>query len=74
MIFFANMYGLIIGITLGISIAMAIMISFIKKSNDIGDSKGDFYDFGDYLKTINHMDNLRTKSTHKKNFFDNLFK
>ncbi len=74
MVIFANIYGITIGLVLGICIALGITMKFIKKSNDIGDSKGEFYDFGDYLKTINQIDELTTMDTTKRGLFSTLFK
>ena len=57
MVLFADVFGIIAGLLLGIGIALFITTKLIKKSNDIGDSKGEFYDFGDYIRPISHQDN-----------------
>lgn len=57
MIIVADIFGIIAGLALGIGIALYITTKLVKKSNDIGDSKGEFYDFGDYIRPISHMDN-----------------
>ena len=59
MIIVADIFGIIAGLALGIGIALYITTKLVKKSNDIGDSKGQFMDFGDYIRPINHMDNER---------------
>ncbi|MCR4648854.1 MAG: hypothetical protein K5776_07225 [Lachnospiraceae bacterium] len=74
MVVFANVYGITIGLVLGICIALGITMKFIKKSNDIGDSKGEFNDFGDYVKTINQIDELTGMDTNKRGLLYTLFK
>ena len=57
MIIVADIFGIIAGLALGIGIALYITTKLVKKSNDIGDSKGQFMDFGDYIRPLNHLDN-----------------
>ncbi|MCR4697715.1 MAG: hypothetical protein K5654_10440 [Lachnospiraceae bacterium] len=59
MIFVAYAFGIIAGLALGIGLALYITTKLVKKSNDIGDSKGQFMDFGDYIRPLNHLDNER---------------
>ena len=59
MIGLAYVYGILGGLALGISIAMLFTIWIVKKSNDIGDSKGQFGDFSEYLDVICDDDDLR---------------
>ena len=55
----AYVYGIGAGLALGISIALFVTVRMVKKSNDIGDSQGQFHDFGDYIDVYNHEDELR---------------
>ena len=50
-------FGGLIGLILGIGIAFLITILLVKKSNDIGDSKGVLMDFG-YLNMLYTEDGL----------------
>ncbi|MCR5848734.1 MAG: hypothetical protein K6G75_11545 [Lachnospiraceae bacterium] len=59
MILFSNIYGILFGVLMGLSIALFITVKFVKQSNDIGDSKGEFNDFGDYMSVICDNDNLK---------------
>ena len=52
-------YGVTAGLAFGISVALLFTIWLVKKSNDIGDSKGQFNDFSDYLDVICDDDELR---------------
>ena len=79
MAFFANCYGIIFGLAMGISIALILTMKFIKDSNDIGNSAGTFFDFGDYVKPINHEDELHNPYLYsgdyvQKNFFSSFMK
>lgn len=58
MILFADIFGIVLGLALGISIALLITVRLVKQSNDIGDSQGEFMDFGDYVHVLNEYDNL----------------
>lgn len=58
MVFFANFYGIVFGLIIGVCLALMIMAKWIKDSNDIGDKGGEFMDFGDYVRPINCADNL----------------
>lgn len=49
--------GGIIGFVLAIGTALYVTVTLVKKSNDIGDSKGCLKDFG-YLNTISAEDDL----------------
>lgn len=59
MVFFANFYGIFFGILFGLSIALYITVKMVKESNDIGDSQGEFYDFGDYIHPLQTEDDLK---------------
>ena len=52
-------YGIVAGLAFGISVAALFTIWLVKKSNDIGDSKGQFNDFSEYLDVICDDDDLR---------------
>ena len=56
MVTFAFIFGIVFGLAYGIAIATLIMVGIIKKSNDIGDSKGHFEDFSNNLFVIDHED------------------
>ena len=58
MVLFANIFGIATGIALGISLSLLITVRIVKESNDIGDSQGQFFDFGDYIRVLNDRDNL----------------
>ena len=45
-------YGITAGLAFGISVALLFTIWLVKKSNDIGDSKGEFHDFSEYMDVI----------------------
>ena len=51
-------YGIVFGIALGVSVSLLVTVWAVKTSNDIGDSEGDFMDFGDFLDVISDEDNL----------------
>ena len=59
MIAMVYVYGVLAGLAFGISVAMLFTIWLVKKSNDIGDSKGQFSDFSEYLDVISNEDDLR---------------
>ena len=50
--------GLICGLALGIGLALSIVVSNVKESNDMGDSKGDMLAFGCHLNMICGEDDL----------------
>lgn len=50
--------GVIMGIALGLGLALMITVQMVKKSNDIGDSKGSLRDFGTYVNMLSVEDNL----------------
>ena len=52
------LYGVLAGLTLGISVSLLLTVWLVKTSNDIGDSQGTFEDFGDYMDVISSEDNL----------------
>ncbi|MBO4310463.1 MAG: hypothetical protein J5856_05280 [Lachnospiraceae bacterium] len=56
---FAYVYGISTGLTLGLAIAFLITVKIVKKSNDIGDSHGNIYDFGGKMDVLSHEDNLK---------------
>lgn len=53
--------GGLIGLALGLGIALYITMYLVKKSNDVGDSKGSLVDFG-YLKMLYTEDGLHHHS------------
>ena len=59
MIALVYVYGVVAGLAFGISVAALFTIWLVKKSNDIGDSKGQFNDFSEYLDIICDDDDLR---------------
>lgn len=50
--------GALCGIIIGLGLALRITVLSIKKSNDIGDSKGDLRDFGTYVNLISTEDDM----------------
>ena len=54
---FGYIYGGLLGLAFGLGIAFFITMLLVKKSNDIGDSKGALYDFG-YLNMMYTEDGL----------------
>lgn len=65
-------YGIIFGIALGVSVSLLVTVWAVKTSNDIGDSEGDFMDFGDFLDVISDEDNLTSPNGYSKRW-DGLF-
>ena len=59
MIVLVYIFGVVGGLAFGISVAMLFTVWLVKKSNDIGDSKGQFNDFSEYLDVICDDDDLR---------------
>lgn len=55
---FLTFVGAVCGIAIGLGLALRITVLSIKKSNDIGDSKGDLRDFGTYVNLITTEDDL----------------
>jgi len=53
--------GAVLGLILGGGLAYYITFSLVKKSNDMGDSKGCLQDFGS-IHMIEYMDNMMTTS------------
>ncbi len=51
--------GLICGLALGIGLALSIVVSKVKESNDMGDSRGGMTDFGASVNMIYSEDDLR---------------
>lgn len=51
--------GILYGIGVAVSLAILITVSVLKKSNDIGDSRGKFEDFSKYINYTYSEDNLR---------------
>ena len=60
MVALADVFGVLVGIFLGVGLTLLLVVRMVKESNDIGDSKGEFYDFGDYLRPLNREDDLKT--------------
>lgn len=54
----AAMIGIICGIAIGLGLALRITVLQIKKSNDMGDSKGDMRDFGTFIDMIATEDDM----------------
>lgn len=54
------MIGIVLGITIGIGLALRITVLAVKKSNDVGDSKGEMRDFGTYIDMISTQDDLHS--------------
>lgn len=54
------MYGIIFGVLLGLAVATLVTVWAVKISNDIGDSRGGFMDFADYMNVVSDEDNLRS--------------
>ncbi len=57
MVFWAFI-GIICGLALGIGLAFNMVIKNVKKSNDMGDSKGSMRDFRASINMLNAEDNL----------------
>ena len=53
-----SILGIFLGLILGVGVAMMVTVNVIKKSNDIGDSKGSLRDFGTYVNMHAVEDNL----------------
>ena len=51
--------GFICGLALGIGLALSIVVSRVKESNDMGDSRGGMTDFGASVNMIYSEDDLR---------------
>ncbi len=51
-------YGLIVGVALGIGVAYYVTVSLVKKSNDIGDSSATLRDVSDGVIVLDKEDNL----------------
>ncbi len=51
--------GLICGLALGIGLALSIVVSKVKESNDMGDSRGRMSDFGASVDMIYSEDDMR---------------
>ena len=56
--------GGILGLAIGTGIAFVVTMTYVKKSNDIGDSKGTLWDFGD-LYVISSQDGLDEENPNK---------
>ena len=50
--------GILCGIIIGLGLALRITVLRVKKSNDIGDSKGGIRDFGTYVNIMSSEDDL----------------
>ena len=50
--------GLICGLALGIGLALSIVVSKVKESNDMGDSRGGMMDFGASVDLIYSEDDM----------------
>lgn len=53
-----SILGILLGIALGLGLALMITVKAVRKSNDIGDSKGSLRDFGTYVNMHAVEDNL----------------
>jgi len=53
-------YGIIFGVLLGLAVTTLVTVWAVKTSNDIGDSRGGFMDFADYMNVSQDQDNLRS--------------
>ena len=53
-----RIYGILAGLTFGMTVTKLITSKLFKKSNDIGDSTGHFEDYSDGLEVICHEDNF----------------
>lgn len=58
--------GIILGISIGIGLALRIVVELIMISNDIGDSSGTVKDFGHGLAICDKKDGLSRKKLTKK--------
>lgn len=56
--------GGILGLAIGTGIAFAVTMTYVKKSNDIGDAKGTLQDFGE-LYVISSEDGLDKENPNK---------
>lgn len=54
----AWIFGIVVGIALGVGIAFYITVSLVKKSNDIGDSSSTLYDVSNGINIIERKDDL----------------
>ncbi|MBR6080441.1 MAG: hypothetical protein IKP60_09825 [Treponema sp.] len=61
MLNFVDIFGILTGLALGISLAFFVTLIIVKKSNDIGDSQGELKDFGGNIQVLKWMDNLKAK-------------
>ncbi len=57
--------GILIGIAMGIGLALRMVVLSVKESNDMGDSKGNLRDFGTSLNIIFSEDDLRSVGSFK---------
>lgn len=51
--------GIIFGIVTGVVVASFLTVIIIKGSNDMGDSRGTFKNFGDYITYSQFQNDLR---------------
>ena len=51
--------GILCGLALGIGLALSMVVTSIKESNDMGDSKGSMRDFGATMNMLYSANDLR---------------
>jgi len=56
---FWGIVGILLGIVIGLGLAVRIICSRITQSNDIGNFKGDLWDFGARINVMDFEDDLR---------------
>lgn len=54
----AILFGIVVGIVLGVGLAFFVTVTLVKKSNDIGDSSSTLLDVSDGLIVLDKDDNL----------------
>lgn len=58
--------GVLLGVSLGIGLALRVTVTLIMKSNDIGDYSGTCDDFGRGVELIAQKDGMREKAAKKQ--------
>ena len=59
--------GILLGIIIGLGLAVRITVQNIKASNDVGDSRGELQDFQAVLNIISDEDNLTSFNRDRRN-------
>ena len=64
--------GILLGVSLGLGLALRVTVTLIMKSNDIGDSSGTCADFGRGVVFWGKKDKMREKAANK--YYENVRK